>query len=151
MKEEIQFPNKKYFSISILFIILGIVLTICINVLINITTIPEDDRVYVDAVIKNIEEHYTGEDTDYEVYVEYYINNKKYNEKLDFYSSNMFEGQELKIYYDKNDVKRISSDDGDKISTFFRFMPLLFTLVGLILLISGLIKKKKEEQNKIES
>ena len=151
MKEEIQFPNKKYFSISILFIILGIVLTICINVLINITTIPKDDRIYVDAVIKNIEEHYTGEDTDYEVYVEYYINNKKYNEKLDYYSSNMFEGQELKIYYDKNDVKRISSDDEDKISTFFRFMPLLFTLVGLILLISGLIKKKKEEQNKIES
>ena len=138
--------RKIYKFVAIIFIIIGIVVAIASSIIINITTVPKEDRVYVYAVIKKIEEYgIDEEDLTHEVYVEYYINNKKYTEELNYYSSNMYEGQELKIYYDKNNVKRISTDSADKVTILFIVAPIVFSIIGLCLYIPVLLPLIKEK------
>jgi len=99
------------------------------------------------AVIDNI---YVRKDSNgnynNDVYLEYEVNGKVYNEKSDFYNSSMRKGDKLKIYYNSKNPREISTGDG----SLFGFV---FVGIGcIVLIISGIglkavVKREKEIAN----
>lgn len=78
------------------------------------------------------------------VVVEYKVKGRTYKEKSNYYSSSMREGQSIKIYYDPDNPRNIQTG-GDKASSLafwiMFFMGAVFTCVGVVPLLSGILKK----------
>lgn len=71
------------------------------------TAIIDDIDVYVEEEWDD--DGYWETRTYYDVYVDYEVNSVKYNDVfLDSYSSSMYEGAEIRIYYDSRDPSKIS-------------------------------------------
>ena len=62
------------------------------------------------ATIERIEEHWTGDDTTYEVYVRYTADGSVYHGKSDVYSAGYREGKQIKIFYNPNNPEQIHGD-----------------------------------------
>ena len=105
-----------------------------------------------DAKITEIEVYY-HKDSDgdrhkrHRVYVEYTVDGKSYEAKLNSYNSSMYEGKIIEVYYDPYNPGKIMTDD----SAFF----IIFTCVGgafaalTIAVIVTLLVTKKKHQNLI--
>ena len=82
---------------------------------------------------------------DHEVYVSYTVEGKKYESKLNGYSSNFYKGKEIKIYYDKDNPNEIGMKSLD-------LLFLMFPGIGLVCLIIGgtglLVKHNKKKLEK---
>ena len=98
------------------------------------------------AVISGISS-YKGSDGErhYGVFVQYTIDEKKYQAKLNNYSDSYYEGQELKIYYNKQNPKEIEVRKTDIAGIIFLVAGALFIIgggAGIIYLIKNDTKKE---------
>ena len=97
--------------IGIAFVILGFVIG-------NAMKIPEEDQVETTAVITEINRRRDSDgDTTYDVWVEYEVKGKTYEQEIDTYVSSYKVGKEIEVIYDKNDPERVQAKDGEKIFT----------------------------------
>ena len=88
--------------IWIIFANLGIIIII-VGVIVKNTIYNYDNKIETTGIITEISYHRDIDDNrEYDVYVSYTVEGKKYETKLNGYSSNFYEGKEIKIYYDKD-------------------------------------------------
>ena len=125
--------------IFIFFMIMGVIF-ISIGILLTAFGINKENRVYIDATIKSI-------DSNDKVIVTYEVDDKKYTEPLDFYTSSYYEGKKIKVYYDRNNPSNVDVDESSMMMWIFVGMGILFFLIGLIPLLISL--KKKNSRKKI--
>ena len=141
--------SKVYVKItSILLIFLGVITSISMVSIVNSEKVKKDDRVYVEGTIYSLVED-KNENT-HEVYVSYYVGEEEYVNMLEYYSEDMKEGQKIKIYYDKNNVKKISCDSIDKYNIIYYFIGPLLIFIGLFMRIvtklSDILEERKERK-----
>ncbi len=103
----------------------------------------------VDTVgtITKIYSYYRGadDDRDHDVYVSYVVDGKKYESRLNGYSSTFYEGKEIKIYYDKDNPNKIGVKSLDLIFLIFPGIGLIFLIMGVIGIIVRINKKIVEK------
>lgn len=100
-------PNERgkkcFMSLCLIFSIIFFLVGVC-AIIGSIFIKAEADNfiqngVKIEATILSIEEHGSGEDRYWEVFVEYEINGIEYTNKINHYSSKMYEGQNIQIRY----------------------------------------------------
>ena len=97
----------------LLFFLLGLA-TLCFGVYMRF--FENNGYVKTTAIITQIDETYTGTDSDghseydYDVYVDYTVDGKEYHGKSDLYQSNYEEGKEITIYYNPENPEEIHGD-----------------------------------------
>lgn len=132
-----------FIVIGLLFLVIGIF--VCYNAFSLKGKV--ETKATITDVIRNVsrtedEDGSTSEEISYDVYVEYEVNGKTYNSRLDGFSSGHYEGEEITIYYKEGDPTKIYQDPSTQ-------LPLLIApLLGAIVTIVGIvtvIKQKKEE------
>ena len=125
-------------SIGAIFVIIGLV--ICVNVF-NYT-----NKVDTLGTITEISSYRSSNHKrKHEVYVSYTVEGKKYESKLNVYSSSFYEGKEIKIYYDKDDPNQIGMKSMNLLFLIFPGLGLVFLIIGGAgILVKG--NKKKWEK-----
>lgn len=137
--------NKLENLIWIIFAIVGVVFVI-IGLVVFETIFNYENKVETIGTITKISSYRnTNHDRTSEVYVSYTVEGKKYESKLNSYSSSFYEGKEIDIYYDKDNPNKIGVKSLD-------LLFLIFPGIGLIFLIIGgtgiLVKVKKRKLEK---
>ena len=137
--------NKLENLIWIIFAIIGVVFVI-IGLVVFGTIFNYENKVETIGTITEISSYRkTNHDRTYEVYVSYTVEGKKYESKLNSYSSSFYEGKKIDIYYDKDNPNKIGVKSLD-------LLFLIFPGIGLIFLIIGgtgiLVKVKKRKLEK---
>lgn len=106
----------------------------------------EEDRVYTTAVIERIETYYDSEGkSNHSTYVRYTVDGVERTEKFGSYSSDMYEGKQITIYYDRNDPARIGSKGSDMIAFL-----IMLILGGIFVCISILFLAKSKMMQKAQ-
>jgi hypothetical protein len=73
----------------------------------------------------------SSDDTDHTAYIEYQVNGRTYNDRLSYYSSGLYEGKKIKIYYDPDNPSQIV--DGTLLNDIWPLLlALVFILVGVV-------------------
>ena len=122
--------------ICVLFICLGAA-ALCVAAALFLNRPAEEDRVYVQASIERIETRQSNKKTQHDVYVSYEAEGERYEERLGYYSSNMREGQNIEIYYLKDQPSKIHSARGDSIGlSLLSVMGIIFFGIGAVLMSS---------------
>lgn len=136
-----------------IFALIGIVF-VCIGIFLTVSGSKfRQNAVKVSAVISEIESY---RDSDGEVwhriYVNYYYGGEKYeNVRLNEYSSNMYEGKEIKIMLDPDNPRKLMTSLGMYIGPFiFLIMGIIFTCAGVFPLI-GLGRRSSAKKKLIAS
>ena len=130
-------------SIGMIFILIGLV--------IGINVLNYDNKENTIGTITNISsyrEHYG--DGNYEVYVTYNVDGKKYESKLNGYSSSFYEGKEIEIYYDKDNPSKIGVKSLDLLFLIFPGIGLIFFIIGgtgIIIKIKRIKLEKRLKEN----
>ena len=137
-------------TIGLIFVIIGSI--ICLN------TFNYNDKIDTTGTITHItsNESYDNENTNYDVYVKYTVNDREYESRLNGYSSNFYEGKKIKIYYDKNNPNLIGVKSLDLLFLIFPGIGLIFFIIGATGLIIKIKKnisgnKLKETGNRIDA
>lgn len=128
--------NIKDYLVTIVLLSVGIIFLI-IGIFINseVFLIPEQDRVYTNAIITHIDiDHDSNEDTTHEVYIKYSADGKEYESELNMYSSSYYEGKEIEVYYDKNNPSNVETDEANNMLSI-----ILIAIGGSFALISGIV------------
>ena len=115
-----------------------------VGIVITLKTFNYKDKVEVTGIIDAISPQGEGECT----YISYMVDGNEYISKLNLYSSNFYEGKEIKIYYDKNNPDKIGVKTFDSLIFIIPGVGLIFFLVGGIGLLVPIIKTKKNERLK---
>lgn len=122
--------NKVENLIWIIFTVIGIIL-ILIGVFVGINIFKYDNKENTIGTITNISSHIDNDgDRNYEVYVTYNVDGKKYESKLNGYSSSFYEGKEIEIYYDKDNPSEIGVKSLDLVFLIFPGIGLIFFIIG---------------------
>lgn len=135
MKE--KFVWFMFAAMGLLFAVIGVFVTI--------NTFNYENTAETTAVITDIERYRDSDgDTSYDVWVEYMVDGNVYEAELNVYASSFRVGKEIDIYYDIYDYGRVGVKSLDFIVLLFPVMGLLFFVIGLFGLTSGMRRKKKE-------
>lgn len=130
-------------SIGIVFVIVGIVL---FSYIFNY-----ENKIETKGVITNISSYKksNGERAN-DVYVSYYVDGKKYESKLNGYSSSFKEGKEIDIYYDKDNPNEIGSKSINLVFLVFPAIGIIFIIIsgiGIYFKIKNKNLEKKLKEN----
>lgn len=140
MKEEKteKFLWKLFTFIGVVFLIIGL------GVLIMPYTVR--NKVETTGVISSIKyksNQLAHEEDMPSVTVTYIVDGKEYESVLNYYSSNFYEGKQLKIYYDQNNPQKIHAKAESSLAYIFLGLGAVFAGIGG----SGIvIKSKKQKQ-----
>ncbi len=126
-------------SIGAIFVIIGLVIS---GRIFNY-----DNKVDTVGTITKISSYYNDNkhDRNYEVYVSYIVDGKKYESKLNSYSFNFYEGKEIDIYYDKDNPRKIGVKSLDLVFLIFPGIGLIFLIIGGTGILIKTNKKKLEK------
>ena len=134
-----------YAIVGIIFLIVGITISVHNNNFLM-------NAQQTNAVISRIEkEYYYDSDGErkakHSAWVKYEINGRQYEELLDYYSSDMHEGDTIIINYSPDDPSKIITNMGSKILGFV-IIPLgsIFALLGLILIMKKIHSDQKRNK-----
>ena len=134
-----------YAIVGIIFLIVGITISVHNN---NFLKTAQQTN----AVISQIEkEYYNDSDgerkTKHSVWVKYEIDGRQYEELLDYYSSDIHEGDTIIINYSPDDPSKIITNMGSKILGFV-IIPLgsVFALLGYILIMKKILSGQKRNK-----
>lgn len=132
-------------GVGLIFFIVGI--SIALN---NINF--RNNALETTAVISSIERYRDSDgDTRHTVYVRYTIDSREYEEHLNFYSSGMYEGKEISIYYSPEQPGRILAKSSFPFFVFFfPSMGLAFAAIGFVFIFYK-IKKIKNRKYLMEN
>ena len=131
-----------YAIVGIIFLIVGIAISVHNNNFLK-------NAQQTNAVISQIEkEYYNDSDGDrktkHNVWVKYEVDSRQYEELLDYYSSDMREGDTIIINYSPNDPSKIITNMGSKILGFV-IIPLgsIFAMLGLVFILKKILSDQK--------
>ncbi len=137
--------------IGAIFIFIG-VLFLVIGIFIASSNIAFKNRaIEQTAYISDIRKEYDGTLSEsrrhrsYKAYVKYYVDDKEYEERLDYYSGGMRVGDKVKIYYDPDHPDQILSKFGFNFLFIIPLIGLIFFAVGSVVI---LMKVRKIMINK---
>jgi len=131
--------NKIEKVIMTVFILIGLIFIISGVLIFKASENFKKNGIETTAVITDIV-RYNDESS---VYIKYIVNDKEYNQKLNYYTSNMHIGQTLKIYYDSDNPNRIQSTGGTVVLVaVFGGIGGVFFLIGIIVLGVNVRRKK---------
>lgn len=138
-----------FIAVGLLIIILGIYLNIENSKFMK-------TALQTEAEITNIATHRDSDgDTTHSVDVVFYVNGKEYEGELGAYSSNMYEGKTITVYYDPQNPNHFKSASSNIAS--FIMIPFggIFFAVGCFILYRGIksssLKKLKESGRRIDA
>ena len=80
----------------------------------------------------------------YEVYVLYSVDGEQHESKLNGYSSQFYEGKEIKMYYDKDNPDKIGMKSLDLLFLIIPGIGIIFLIIGGIGIIVNVKKKRLE-------
>lgn len=142
----------KRVSYLTLIILLVIAITSCIisSILYYASSYNEKNKVYTTATISKIDEVKDENTTEitHLTYVKYTIGKKTYEAKINYYDQTYKVGQEIKIYYYKDDHTKAGTEEGEHISIASFVASIIFLVITIIAIIvkhKG-IKKDKERE-----
>lgn len=136
--------------IWIIFANLGIIIII-VGVIVKNTIYNYDNKIETTGIITEISYHRDIDDNrEYDVYVSYTVEGKKYETKLNGYSSNFYEGKEIKIYYDKDNPNKIGMKSLELLFLIFPGIGTIFLIIGVIGISIKLNKKRWEKKLKVD-
>ena len=136
--------------IWIIFANLGIIIII-VGVIVKNTIYNYDNKIEITGIITEISYHRDIDDNrEYDVYVSYTVEGKKYETKLNGYSSNFYEGKEIKIYYDKDNPNKIGMKSLELLFLIFPGIGTIFLIIGVIGISIKLNKKRWEKKLKVD-
>lgn len=130
--------------IGLFFIIVGIFVFVMFNLFIFNFNIGIKNPKETSATITKINND--------EVYILYKVDDKEYERKIDFYSSSMYVGEEIKIVYEGNNPNKFNVKIQEYLSTkgfikyIFYIIPIIFILTGLIILTINIVKSSKKKK-----
>lgn len=134
-----------YAIVGIIFLIVGITISVHNNNFLKKTQ-------QTNAVISRIEkEYYYDSDGErkakHSVWVKYEIDDRQYEELLDYYSSDMRKGDTILINYSPDDPSKIITNIGSKILGFV-IIPLsgIFAMLGLVFILKKILSDKKRNK-----
>lgn len=115
-----------------LFILIGVILLVLGIFIGNSQRSYRANSEYTTATITMIEKRFPNDfkKSKHVVYVEYVVDDVSYNGKLNYYTSNMSEGEAVGIYYDPHNPQSFKADSG-------LFVPVLTCGLGVLFLIIG--------------
>lgn len=138
--------NNLVLILGVIFTIVGAIV-IAVGVVSNISSKEfMENAVSANAIIEEIEVDEHGDETDHYVFVTYEYDGNEYNRvQLNYYSSDMYEGQEIEIYFNPDDPRDVRTSEGE---LFFAIFPIafgcLFIAIGLPMIIYKIHKKNKK-------
>lgn len=112
-----------------IFLFVGIIFLIISAVFLEINKSHAENYLPTKAIISEIRISSDSSDA----YVNYLVDGKVLTSKLDMYSSDMYEGKKIEIYYDPENPSDITYLEG------MRMFTTIFLIVGIVLTVSGLI------------
>lgn len=134
-----------YAIVGIIFLIIGIAISVHNNNFLK-------NAQQTNAVISRVEkEYYKDSDGDrktkHNVWVKYEINGKQYEELLDYYSSNMREGDTIIINYSPDDPSEIITNTGSKILDLV-IIPLgsILAMLGLFFILKKILSDQRRKR-----
>ncbi len=134
-----------YAIVGIIFLIVGIAISVHNNNFLK-------NAQQTNAVISRVEkEYYKDSDGDrktkHNVWVKYEINGKQYEELLDYYSSNMREGDTIIINYSPDDPSEIITNTGSKILDLV-IIPLgsILAMLGLFFILKKILSDQRRKR-----
>lgn len=129
-------------SMGVIFFIIGL---IAIKSIFNY-----ENKVDTVGTITEISSYYSNSkhDRNYEVYVSYTVEGKKYESRLNTYSSSFYKGKEIDIYYDKDNPNKIGVKSLDLVFLIFPGIGLIFLIIGGTGISVKISKRKQEKRLK---
>lgn len=119
-----------------IFLFVGIIFLILSAVFLEVNKSHAENYLPTEAVISEIRISSDSSDA----YATYVVDGKKLKAKLDVYSSDMYEGKEIEIYYDPDNPSDVTYLEGMRIfTTVFSIIGAVLTVIGLIPLIIGIV------------
>jgi len=124
--------NKTDSAVFIVFFIIGLVFFV-LGIFLCKDVFNSNGKVDTVATITNIYTHRDSDgDTRHDVWVAYNVNGIEYQGKLNTYMATYYEGKQIDIYYYEDNIDRIGTHSGDKLSLMFPGLGLIFVIVGFI-------------------
>lgn len=145
-----NFHKRVSYLTLIILLIIAIIAVIVSSILYYASSYNEKNKVYTTATISRIEEE-TNENTTeimHLTYVKYTIGKKTYEAKLNYYDESYIVGQEIKIYYYKDNKAMAGTEEGEHISNISFILSIVFlviTIIAIVLKYRG--NKKDKEKN----
>lgn len=142
--------HKKYSYFLLIFILIfAIIFCIIASIVYFTNNYNEKNKVYTTAKISRIEETNDENSTEstHVTYVTYNVGKKKYEAKINYYDPTYKVGQELNIYYYKDDNTKAGTKKGDNISKacfIISIVILAFAIIALIAKRRGETKEKRK-------
>lgn len=127
--------NKILKIIGTIFTIIGLLLIIFGLYFYN------KDNLFKNSSIKT--EGVVSKKTDSDIFVEFYVQGKKYSGSINYYSSNIYEGDRIKIYYDPSNPNIFQGEGSYLYVLIFGIIGSTFLLIGGIVIIFLIYKKRK--------
>ena len=122
---------------GIFFVVIGIFFAV-IGTIKYITVLNDiENRVYTTATIVKIDEYLTGDSEnpkDYNVYVEYEVNDDTVRSELNTYSSKYYVGDKVSIYYYENDMNMVYKENSEHLLFIIPLVGISFSVIGFVLL-----------------
>lgn len=117
------------FTMSFVFTLIGVGCLVSKNQFMK--TAKSTEAKIVDITIEQYRSSRGKHNSDYDAWVEYYVDGEKYEQKLNEYSSSMYIGQNMEIFYDPENPNKIMRDS--------YVLEIVFISVGGLLVIVGVI------------
>ena len=124
-------------SLGLIFIVVGLVVYLCF--------FNYQNKIETTGTITKISAY----PNDNDVYVSYNVNGKDYENILNGYASNFYEGKKIKIYYDKDNPNKIGMKSLDLLFLIFPSIGLIFLIIGGLGIFVKVKKKRLEKSLKI--
>lgn len=119
-----------------IFLLIGIIFFVVSAVFLEVNKSHAENYLPTEAVISEIRISSDSSDA----YATYMVDGKKIKSKLDVYSSDMYEGQQIEIYYNPENPSDVTYLEGMRIfTTIFTIVGSVLTSVGLVPLIIGIV------------
>jgi len=145
-----NFFKKADTIVLLVFSIVGIAFLVAGMVSFSFINNFKENAIEHTAIITDIHRNRGADSDETTVYVEYFVEGKKYEQQLDFYSSGMSVGDEVKIYYNPDNPNKIQSDSTIIFSIMFLGMGGLFFSIAFILVL-GKVKEKANKRRMLET
>ena len=130
------FFKKPITTVGLLFLFIGIVF---ISVSLFLSASTENFKKHATEVNGTIEKISADK-----VFVTFQANGTTVSTRLNYYSSSMRPGDPIALYYDNNDPYIVKTSDSNILNYIFISVGAFMALLGIILLLSQIIKKKQK-------
>ncbi len=128
----------------VVFMILGLLFMIG-GVIACVFVLDYDNTEMTMAEITKLEPYETSDGTSYRTHISFTVNGVKYNTTLNSYSSSFREGNQIEIYYHKDNPNRAGIKSMDLMVLMFPGFGLIFFSIGAIALLADRTGRKKAE------